>query len=549
MIGRVRPAGLRWAPGIFGAAVMVLWCAGQALAADKTDTAGEFTLQLRSRVETSPGSKRFHAIQKQESWPAEKTAVIVCDMWDLHHCLNATRRGAEMAPRMNEFLARARAQGAIIIHAPSSCMEAYKDHPARARAVETPRAGELPAQIGEWCYKIPAEEQGEYPIDQTDGGEDDDPQEHQQWAEKLAAMGRDPRAPWKSQTDLLTIADEDYISDNGEEVWSILAHRGRDNVLLVGVHTNMCVLGRPFGLRQLAKNGKHVALVRDMTDTMYNPARAPYVSHFTGTDLIVEHIEKWVCPTVTSDQILGGEPFRFQHDRRPRLAVLMGDDEYKTEETLPKFAREELGKDYAVHLIFASDSDRNDFPGMESLAQADAAIISVRRRVLPAEQMAVVRKFVESGKPVIGIRTASHAFSLRSPATLPTGYADWPELDADIWGGNYTGHHGAGPRVAIRAAEGAESHPLLQGVAVEELFGAGSLYQTAPLASSATALLIGEIPEKPAEPVAFVNTTKYKGRAFYTSLGHVGDFEQPAFRRLLKNAIAWAVAEQRTPEN
>ena len=67
----------------------------------------------------------------------------------------------------------------------------------------------------------------------------------------------------------------DFISDNGEEIWSILEDRGIDNVILLGVHLNMCVLGRPFGLRQMAKNGKNVVLMRDMTDTMYNPARSP----------------------------------------------------------------------------------------------------------------------------------------------------------------------------------------------------------------------------------------------------------------------------------
>jgi hypothetical protein len=76
----------------------------------------------------------------------------------------------------------------------------------------------------------------------------------------------------------------------------------------------MCVLGRPFGLRQMAKNGKNVVLMRDMTDTMYNPKRAPFVSHFKGTELIVEHIEKFVCPTITSDQMIGGKAFRFKGD-------------------------------------------------------------------------------------------------------------------------------------------------------------------------------------------------------------------------------------------
>src|SRR5262249_24387337 len=159
-----------------------------------------------------------------------------------------------------------------------------------------------------------------------DGGEDDDPAEHRAWAKKLEGMGRNPRAPWKSQIDTLKIENEDFISDSGQEIWSVLAQRQIDQVVLVGVHTNMCVLGRPFGLRQRAKNGRPVSPMRARTDTMYTPARAPYVSHFTGTDLIVEHIEKWVCPTVTSDQVLGGKPFRFVADRRPHVAIVMAED-------------------------------------------------------------------------------------------------------------------------------------------------------------------------------------------------------------------------------
>ena len=64
----------------------------------------------------------------------------------------------------------------------------------------------------------------------------------------------------------------------------------------------------------MAKNGKNVVLMRDMTDTMYNPAKAPFVNHYKGTELIVEHIEKYVCPTITSDQIIGGKTFRFKAD-------------------------------------------------------------------------------------------------------------------------------------------------------------------------------------------------------------------------------------------
>jgi nicotinamidase-related amidase len=271
-------------------------------------------LTLRSRVVSAKDPEKFEVVTREEQWQPQKTAIIVCDMWDSHHCYNAVKRVEELAPRMNELLEKARSQGVLIIHAPSSCMEPYKDHPARKRAQAAAKAADLPIDIAKWCYKIPSEEKGKYPIDQTDGGEDDDPKVHAEWQAKLKAMGLNPRAPWKTQYHVLKIYDEDAISDSGVEIWNLLTERGINNVILVGVHTNMCVLGRPFGLRQLAKNGKNVVLMRDMTDTMYNPARWPYVSHFRGTDLIVEHIEKFVCPTVTSDQVLGGQPFRFKGD-------------------------------------------------------------------------------------------------------------------------------------------------------------------------------------------------------------------------------------------
>jgi nicotinamidase-related amidase/type 1 glutamine amidotransferase len=496
------------------------------------------SLRLRKLVETVPGSGQFRTVVQPARWDAHKTAIIVCDMWDLHHCLNATRRVAEMAPHVNRLLIEARQRGVLIIHAPSSCMDAYKDHPARQNALKTPRSANMPRDIANWCNRIPAEEKGVYPIDQSDGGEDDDLAEHRAWADKLQKMGRNPRAPWKSQIDTLKIDDRDIISDSGEEIWSVLAQRGIDNVILLGVHVNMCVLGRPFGLRQMAKNGKNVVLVRDLTDTMYNPARAPFVNHFTGTDRIVEHVEKWVCPTITSDQLLGGKPFHFSGDKRPHLVLVLAEPEYQTDRTLPEFARKHLGKTFRVSEVYG-EKNANDIPGIEVLDEADIALFSVRRRALPKSQMEIIRNFVTRGKPVAGIRTASHAFSLRGHKP-PEGCATWEEFDRDVFGGNYSNHHGTAPAVLVRAAEGTEGHPIMHGVFVAELRGHGSLYKVSPLAGSTTPLLIGSIPDQPAEPVLWLNVTKGGGRVVYTSLGHPDDFKQPAFNRLLRNAIQWA---------
>jgi len=279
--------------------------------------------------------------------------------------------------------------------------------------------------------------------------------------------------------------------------------------------------------------------MRDLTDTMYNPARAPFVSHFTGTDLIVEHIEKWVCPTITSDQILGGKPFRFAGDKRPHLVIVMAESEYQTAKTLPVFALKHLGKDFRISTVYGSETDAHDLPGLDVLNEADLALISVRRRALPIKQMDLIRRFVDRGKPLVGIRTASHAFSLHGKQP-PQGCATWESFDAEVFGGHYTNHHGVGPKVEIKAADGAAGHPILAGVPIAQLHGNGSLYKVSPLAQSARPLLLGSIPDKPAEPVLWTHTTKAGGRVVYTSLGHPDDFREPAFQRLLSNAIHWA---------
>ena len=500
---------------------------------------GELQLLLRSR--SGDGNLLE---QSPQSWDATATAVIVCDMWDAHHCRNATRRGAELAPRIDKFVAGIRAAGGTVIHAPSSCMEFYKDHPARKRAEQVPLAAELPKGIESWLDWIDEEEEAAgYPIDHSDGGEDDDPEEHAAWAKKLESQGKNPRAPWTRQTEGVKIdAEKDFITDDGKQNWSILESRGIENVILVGVHTNMCVLGRPFGLRQMAKNGKNVVLVRDLTDTMYNPAMPPKVSHFQGTDLIVEHVEKFVCPTISSDQVLGGEPFHFEGDARRDLVMMIGEREYKTIETLPRLAREELSAEFRVHYVLPDPGEPNYFPGIGAIATADVLLVSVRRRALPEDQLEVLKKFVAAGKPVVGIRTASHAFSLRAKAP-PEGHAVWERWDPEVFGGNYRGHHGNKLKTF---AEAQGEHPTLDGVTREEFATGGSLYQVRPLEEGTTVVLQGRAESvEEAEPVAWSFERAGGGRSFYTSLGHVDDFAGKAFPRLLKNGIVWAAASKK----
>jgi putative membrane-bound dehydrogenase-like protein len=513
-------------------AVTLAGALGTEAPAQPTSSTEPLTLHARIREAQAPLSdalpKRPDAQQKTLRWNPAQTAIIICDMWNQHWCRGATRRVGELAPTINQTIAAARARGILIIHAPSSCMDAYKDHPARKKAQAAPKAANLPKHIDEWCNKIPAEEKGIYPIDQSDGGCDDSPQ---------CPQG----SPWKSQVSSIEIRPDDAISDSGEEIWNLLESRGITNAMLMGVHTNMCVLGRPFGLRNLARSGKNVVLVRDLTDTMYNSRQWPYVSHFEGTNRIVEYVEKFVAPTILSTDLTGRPPFAFQPDHRPRVVFLIGEDEYKTETTLPAFAVKELEPlGLRCTMAIADPKSPNDFPGALALDDADLLVLSVRRRAPRADEMAIIKRYIEAGKPLIGIRTACHAFDTRGKA--PPGHAEWKSFDPDVLGGHYTGHHPDNILPTIERTPGSQDHPILEGVTTP-FTASGSLYRTAPLAETALPLLAGKAGSLPVEPVAWVNR-KAKSRIFYTSLGHPGDFDRPEFRRLLKNAVFWALDRQ-----
>ena len=267
-------------------------------------SAGENILNIFSqyrRVEDSL-SIRTAVFNDSIAWKGSQTAIIICDMWDQHWCSRATERVAELAPAIDTFARAARKKGILIVHAPSSNVDYYEEHAARKNALSAPEATNIPEKMGDWQHGLDGENKDLWPIDQSDGGCDSDPP--------------DPQGhPWTKQIDAIEIMDDDIISDDGVEIWNVFEQRGIQNVILVGVHTNMCVIGRPFGLRNMKRVGKNVLLCRDLTDTMYNPKMKPYVSHFKGTDLIVEYIERFVCPTMLSTSLTMSPRFRFKEDK------------------------------------------------------------------------------------------------------------------------------------------------------------------------------------------------------------------------------------------
>ena len=210
----------------------------------------------------------------------------------------------------------------------------------------------------------------------------------------------------------------------------------------------------------------------------------------------------------------------------PTVVLVSGEDEYHSAETLPVFAKflETNSALKTIYLERQSKPDRID--GLEALERADLVIVFARRMTLPKDQLARFQKYFASGKPVIGLRTASHAFQ------------NWLAFDAQVLGGNYGNHYGKDLLPQIAVVPAAQGHPILRGVPAS-FATAGSLYRNTPLPTNTTVLLTGSIPDH-TEPVAW--THDYQGaRVFYTSLGHAKDFEEVGFRRLLVNAIDWAL--------
>ncbi|MFK8113746.1 MAG: ThuA domain-containing protein [Rubripirellula sp.] len=224
---------------------------------------------------------------------------------------------------------------------------------------------------------------------------------------------------------------------------------------------------------------------------------------------------------------------------RPHVVMLIAEREYQTELSLPKFASDHLGA-YRVTFVYEDPSDKNRFSGIEAIESADILLVSVRRRTLPEKQLDVVRRYVAAGKPVVGIRTASHAFCLRNQDP-PKGRAGWPEFDAEVFGGAYTNHYGNELKATIATVKNAaEDDPLLAGLDSKQSFVAGgSLYRVSPVDEKANVLLEGRVRGEAPEPAAWTFTRKDGGKSFYTSLGHVDDFRGKLLPRLLVNALNW----------
>lgn len=205
------------------------------------------------------------------------------------------------------------------------------------------------------------------------------------------------------------------------------------------------------------------------------------------------------------------------------IHIISGAREYKSQTSLEEFAKH-LNENYKIAVTASWGHDGiKELNDLDALKDAELMIVFARRMKLGEKQMEMIRGHWKAGKPILGIRTASHAFSNE----------DNKVFDREVLGNNYSGHHGSEEVKVTHVADQAD-HPVLAGVGT---FTSTKLYKCGDLPETTTVLQMGDI-GKANYPVTMVN--EYNGgRVFYTSLGVPEDFQDGNFRRLLTNAIFW----------
>ena len=249
------------------------------------------------------------------------------------------------------------------------------------------------------------------------------------------------------------------------------------------------------------------------------------------------------------------------------IVLIAGDQEYRSEEALPQLARilstRHGFKCTVLYCINPKDGtidpDIPNIPGLEALSSADLMIVFMRWLDLPDEQLKHIVNYVESGRPIIGMRTATHSFKLSASKLFQRYTWDSKEWDGgfgrQVLGETWVAHHGRHGKQSTRAiiAPGQEKHPILSGIADGEIWGPSDVYKVR-LPADSQPLLLGQVIEgmepgdKPAigaqndpmMPVAWVRSYK-TARVFNTTMGSSQDLLNEGLRRLLVNACYWAV--------
>jgi type 1 glutamine amidotransferase/predicted Ser/Thr protein kinase len=226
---------------------------------------------------------------------------------------------------------------------------------------------------------------------------------------------------------------------------------------------------------------------------------------------------------------------------KPHVVFVLGDQEYKPEESLVPIVRE-LEDKHALRCTMVHLKDQ-ETTGLEVLQRADLAVLDFKLQQLPQDQLNCLLSYVNAGKPVVAFRSTTHAFRYPPESAL----ARWnDDFGLQLLGQKWLFHYGTNSSTDVSVIPQVRHHPVLEGV--EKNFHCRSwLYHVLPLPEGVTPLLLGrpvgavrEGLDRDANPVAWVWEPK-GGRVFYTSLGHPDDFQLEPMRRLTINAVLWAL--------
>jgi type 1 glutamine amidotransferase len=228
------------------------------------------------------------------------------------------------------------------------------------------------------------------------------------------------------------------------------------------------------------------------------------------------------------------------------IMVVEDPNNYEAPRTMRDFAEKQLRPlGHHVTIIDVDKPQPHHFAGLvEALKDADLLVLFSRRRFPPKDQMDAIRAHLAAGKPLLGIRTANHAFIPKPKEVVEPGLVPWPEFTDEVLGAPNTGYETKGLPYTVSVAHGAENSPLLAGVNPANIRGSQSLYKVLPLAADVTALLIGTAKTDTSPPMPVAWTRHYgpkKARIFYTSLGAPEDMEISDVRTLLVNAVNWTL--------
>ena len=261
------------------------------------------------------------------------------------------------------------------------------------------------------------------------------------------------------------------------------------------------------------------------------------------------------------------------------VVLVSGDEEYRSEESMPQLAKilsQRHG--FKCTVLFAInpetgliDPAKNDnIPGLEAVDSADLLIVALRWRDLPDAQMKHLVDYIESGRPIIGLRTATHAFLMKKSQTYGKYSSNNKEFDGgfgrQVLGETWITHHGKHGVQSTRGifAEGAASHPILRGIKSGQIWGPTDVYRTKlPLPGDSMPLVMGQVLQgmkeadapiegeqnNPLMPVAWVKSytgaAGKKARIFTTTMGAAEDFSNEAFRRMVVNACYWTLGREK----